>query len=51
MTKKNKNLTVTVDDETQEYIKNLQDDHSINISAFVRSSIKSKYEELNKKYR
>lgn len=51
MTKKNKNLTVTIDTETQKYIKNLQECHDINISALVRSCIKTKYGDLNKKYR
>jgi post-segregation antitoxin (ccd killing protein) len=51
MSKKNKNLTVTVDTETQEYIKDLQENHDINISALVRSCIKTKYIDLNKKYR
>lgn len=51
MVKKNKNLTVTIDTETQVYIKDLQKNHDINISAFVRSCIKSKHIDLNKKYR
>ena len=50
MNRKNKNLTVTIDEDTQKMVKNLQEEHNINISALVRKTIKDEYDNMNKKY-
>jgi predicted DNA-binding protein len=45
---KNKNITIRMKPETIEQVKNLQDEHMLNMSALFRKAVEDKYNELNK---
>lgn len=46
---RNNRFNITLSDDEKEIIKQIKEKHSINISNYVRQSIRKLYEELNEK--